>query len=114
MNYRSLFILALLAMAMMSLWQATMNTLPAIGEILAVDRSEDSTEIRAVITAKNAQIKLFFIKSIPYQSPARIDVFARDTTGATLPSTPKAVLESLPDSLFQIYNLPYRHGNELE
>ena len=113
-NFRFFLSMVLLAMTCMTLWQTIINQPPQIGEILAVERTEDSTEIQAVITAENAQIKLFFVKSIPFQRPARIDVIAKDTTGQPLPSTPNAVLKSIPDSLFVMYKLPYRHANELE
>lgn len=79
---------------------------PEIGEILAVERSEDSTEVRAVITAEKAQIKLFFVKPVPYQSPARIDVIAKDLKGHELLASNEAILLAVPDSLYKAYNLP--------
>lgn len=85
-----------------------------IGQVLAVERSEDSTEVKAVITAENAQIKFFFVKAVPYVSPARIDVFAKDINGNPLYYDPQTLLHAIPDSVFVQFNLPYRNEQPME
>lgn len=87
---------------------------PEIGKILAVERTEDSTEVRAIITAEHAQIKLYFVKPVPYVSPARIDLIAKDMKGHELHSPNEAILLALPDYLFKNYNLPYPHAYGLK
>ena len=86
----------------------------AIGQVLAVERSEDSTEVKAIITAENAQIKLFFVKAVPYISPARVDVFVKDINGNPLYYNRQTVLQAIPDSVFVQFNLPYRNEQPME
>lgn len=104
-TYRLVFA-ALVLIALMFHYHRIINTPPYLGDILAVERSESSSEIRAIITAEHAQIKLYFPKS----HPVRVDVIAKDSIGRPLQSTPQAVLKSIPDSLFTYYRLPY-HEN---
>lgn len=101
--YRTIFLIAgLIGLQILTLFHEPAQ----IGEILTVQRTEDSTEVRAVITAEKAQIKLFFVKPVPYVSPARIDVIAKDLKGHELLASREAILLAVPDSIYKVYNLP--------